>query len=140
MKLPVVYVPMSADIIHPGHIQLLKEAQKYGEVTVGLLSDDAIQEKKGKLPIMTYDERLEVVSYLSGVTNVIQQKSPDYTQNLRVLKPNFVVHGDDWTDTARQSVLEMIEQWNGKLIETDYSASSTSSTIIKKRTIDQIPL
>jgi len=137
MRLPVVYVPMSADIIHPGHIQLLKEAQRYGEVTVGLLSDDAIKKKKGKLPAMTYDERFEVVSYLSGVAHTIQQDSPDYIPNLQTLKPNFVIHGDDWSEETRQSVLMTIKQWGGKLVETDYSSCPTSSTIIKKRVIDR---
>jgi phosphoenolpyruvate phosphomutase / 2-hydroxyethylphosphonate cytidylyltransferase len=138
MKQLVVYVPMSADIIHPGHIQHLKEAQKYGKVTVGLLSDDAIKEKKGKLPIMTYDERFEVVSHLNGVARVIQQESPEYELNLQKLKPNFVVHGNDWSDTARESILKTIAQWDGKLVETDYSSSSTSSTVIKRRILDQI--
>ncbi len=133
----LVYVPMSADIIHPGHIQLLKEAQKYGKVTVGLLSDDAIKEKKGKLPVMTYGERLEVISHLSGVADVVQQESPNYRLNLQKLKPNFVVHGDDWSDTTRESVLKTIAQWDGKLVETDYSSRPTSSTVIKKRIIDQ---
>ncbi|HMI09611.1 MAG TPA: adenylyltransferase/cytidyltransferase family protein [Candidatus Saccharimonadales bacterium] len=137
MKLPVVYVPMSADIIHPGHIQLLKEALKYGDVIVGLLSDEAIKEKKGKWPVMVYDERFEVVSNLVGVRKVIQQDSPDYTPNLEELEPIFVVHGNDWPEEARQSVLITIKQWDGKLIEVDYSSSPTSSTIIKKRVIDQ---
>ena len=138
MKPLVVYMPMSADIIHPGHIQLLKEAEKYGEVIVGLLSDNAIEEKKGKRPIMTYDERLEVVNYLKGVSRVMLQDTPDYAPNLKALKPSFIVHGDDWSDESRESVLEVIKEWGGELIETDYSANPTSSTIIKQRVIDQI--
>jgi glycerol-3-phosphate cytidylyltransferase-like family protein len=85
---------------------------------------------------MTYDERFEVVNYLRGVTSVILQDTPDYRPNLMTLRPQFVVHGNDWSDEARQAVLEVIKDWDGKLIETDYFASPTSSTIIKKRVID----
>ena len=133
MKRSTVYVPMSADIIHPGHIHLLKEANQHGEVIVGLLSDEAIRHKKGRLPVMNYDERYEVVTNLVGVSKVIQQKTSDYIPNLQELRPEFVVHGNDWTSEARQSVLETIKQWNGKLIKTDYSSSPTTSTNIKKR-------
>lgn len=137
MKSAIVYVPMSADIVHPGHVQILVEAQKHGKVVIGLLSDEAIKTKKGEYPIMNYDERREVVNQLRGVHRVIVQTSPDYRPNLLKIKPQFVVHGDDWSNDARKSVLDTIMAWDGKLIETDYNSRQTSSSSIKQRIVDR---
>ena len=111
-----VYVGMSADLIHPGHLNLLREAAKLGEVTVGLLTDKAIASYK-RMPYMTFDERKEVVLALKSVQHVIAQETLDYVPNLLQLKPDFVVHGDDWKEgvqkTTRQRVIECINQWGG---------------------------
>ena len=76
-----VYVGMSADLIHPGHINIIKEASKYGKVTVGLLTDSAIASYK-RLPHMNYQYRKSVIENIKGVDYVIPQKSLDYTENL----------------------------------------------------------
>jgi phosphoenolpyruvate phosphomutase / 2-hydroxyethylphosphonate cytidylyltransferase len=89
-----VYVAMSADIVHPGHINLLEKAQELGPVTVGLLTDAAIASYK-RLPLMTYEERRAVVAQLRQVSDVVPQETLDYEPNLRSLKPRYVVHGDD---------------------------------------------
>ena len=86
---------MSADLIHHGHVNLLNEASKYGDITIGLLSDEAIASYK-RIPIMNYAQRLEVISNFKNVSKIICQESLDYEPNLRKLKPDFVVHGDDW--------------------------------------------
>ena len=90
-----VYVGMSADIIHDGHINILKIASRYGQVTVGLLTDDAIASYK-KLPIFDFKKRKMIIQNLKYVDKVIPQHTLDYVENLNLLKPNFVVHGDDW--------------------------------------------
>ena len=90
-----VYVGMSADVLHNGHINILKEASKLGEVTVGVLTDKAIASYK-RLPYLTFEERKAVVSAIKGVSTVIAQETLDYRPNLEKLKPDFVVHGDDW--------------------------------------------
>lgn len=133
----VVYVPMSADIIHPGHIDVIEHAKQHGNVVVGLLSDEAIKQKKGQKPVMTYAERFAVVKNIKGVSEVIEQLTPDYKPNLINLRPDFVVHGDDWPEIARRSVVDTIAEWGGVLIETDYSTSPTSSTLIKQRVLKQ---
>ena len=92
-----VYVGMSADLMHPGHINILKEASKLGEVTVGLLTDKAIASYK-RLPFMSFDQRKEVVENIKGVAHVITQDTLDYRPNLEEIKPDFVVHGDDWKE------------------------------------------
>ena len=92
-----VYVGMSADLIHPGHINILREAAKLGDVIVGLLTDKAIASYK-RLPFMSYDQRKEVIEHIKGVSKVVSQDSLDYTTNLEIIKPDFVVHGDDWKE------------------------------------------
>ena len=89
-----VYVAMSADLIHPGHLNILRTAREYGEVTVGVLTDQAIASYK-RLPYMTYDQRSEIIANLKGVTQVVPQETLDYVPDLRMLKPDYVVHGDD---------------------------------------------
>ena len=90
-----VYVGMSADLVHPGHLNLLEAAAKLGEVTVGLLTDSAIASYK-RLPFMSFEERYAVVAALKPVSKVVPQTTLDYVPNLQELKPDYVVHGDDW--------------------------------------------
>jgi phosphoenolpyruvate phosphomutase / 2-hydroxyethylphosphonate cytidylyltransferase len=85
-----VYVGMSADIIHPGHLNIIHEAQKLGNVTVGVLTDAAIASYK-RLPYLTYEQRSLIVQNLKGVDEVIPQTTLDYIPNLELLKPDFVV-------------------------------------------------
>ena len=132
MENPKVYVGMSADLIHPGHMNILKVANSYGDVTVGLLTDKAISTYK-KLPIMNFEDRFQVISNIKFVNNVIEQKTLDYTENLRNLKPKYVVHGDDWTTgiqkNIRKSVIEVLKEWNGELIEVPYTEGISSTSI-----------
>ena len=98
---------MSADIIHTGHLNILHEAQKYGRVTVGVLTDAAIASYK-RLPYLTYEQRATIVSNLKGVEEVVPQTQLDYTENLLRLKPDYVVHGDDWKHGVQQKTREKI--------------------------------
>ena len=90
-----VYVGLAADILHEGHINILKVASKFGEVTVGLLTDSAIASYK-KFPHLDYKQREIVLKNIKYVKKVIKQDSLDYRKNLLLLKPDFVVHGNDW--------------------------------------------
>ncbi len=94
MTAPLVYVGMSADLLHPGHINLLKRAAELGEVVVGLLTDRAIASYK-RLPHMSYPQRLAVIESLRVVSRVVPQETLDYVPNLQALRPAYVVHGDD---------------------------------------------
>ena len=111
-----VYVAMSADIIHPGHLNIIKEAAKLGDVTVGVLTDAAIASYK-RLPYMNYEQRAAVVRALKGVTEVIPQEQLDYIPNLLKLKPDYVVHGTDWREgvqaKTRQRVIDTLATWGG---------------------------
>lgn len=96
-----VYVGMSADLVHPGHLNVLREAAELGEVTVGLLTDEAIASYK-RLPFMTFEQRREVVESIKGVARVVAQETLDYVPNLENLKPDYVVHGDDWREGVQR--------------------------------------
>ncbi len=129
---------MSADLIHPGHMNILKIASSYGDVTVGLLTDKAISSYK-KLPIMNYENRYEVISNIKFVNNVVEQNTLDYTENLREIQPKYVVHGDDWTTgiqkNIRKKVIEVLKEWDGELIEVPYTEGISSTTIKKELSI-----
>ncbi len=130
----IVYVGMSADLLHPGHINVLREAVKLGQVNVGLLTDKAIASFK-RIPYMTYDQRKEVVENIKGVTNVLAQNTLDYRPNLKKIQPDFVVHGDDWKEgvqsKTRQQVIDTLSKWGGKLIEIPYTKGISSTQINK---------
>ena len=119
-----VYVSLIADLIHAGHINILKEASKLGEVTVGLLTLQACGELND-IPYLEYDNRKEVLENLSMVSAVIPQENASYRINLETLKPDFVVHGDDWLNSNqkkyREEVIDILKAWNGELIEVSYS-------------------
>ena len=129
-----VYVGMSADLVHPGHMNILKEAAKLGEVTVGLLTDKAIASYK-RLPFMTYSQRKNVIENIKGVHEVIPQDTLDYRPNLKLIKANIVVHGDDWKEgvqsKTRQQVIDTLAQWGGELVEPSYT-DGISSTALNK--------
>lgn len=129
-----VYVGMSADMIHHGHINIIKEAAKLGEVTVGLLTDKAIASYK-RLPYLTYEEREAVVIGLKGVAKVLPQDTHDYRPNLEALKPDIVVHGDDWKTgvqaKVREQVIQTLSKWGGKLVDIPYTPGISSSLLNK---------
>jgi phosphoenolpyruvate phosphomutase len=128
----IVYVGMCADLIHHGHINIINEAKKLGNVVIGLLTDEAVASYK-RVPLLNYEQRKQVIESISGVSEVIPQKTLDYTDNLKEIKPDFVVHGDDWKTgvqkETRSRVIELIEAWGGKLVETRYSPGISSTEL-----------
>ncbi|MDA8841770.1 phosphoenolpyruvate mutase [Candidatus Pelagibacter bacterium] len=130
-----VYVGLSADILHEGHINILKTASQYGNVIVGLLTDEAIASYKN-IPYLDFKKRKVVVENIKYVTKVIPQNTLDYVDNLNLIKPNYVVHGDDWKSgvqkKTRDRVIKTLKKWSGKLIEPKYT-KNISSTEIKNK-------
>lgn len=127
-----VYVGMSADLVHPGHLNIINKAAELGEVTIGLLTDEAIASYK-RLPYMTFAEREAVVSAIKGVARVVPQTTLDYVPNLRELRPDVVVHGDDWREgvqqKTRQRVIEALQEWGGELVEVPYTHGISSTRL-----------
>src|SRR3989344_1953160 len=129
-----VYVGLSADLIHNGHINVINQASKYGEVIVGLLTDKAIASYK-RLPLLTYNQRKIIAEGLKGVSEVIPQETLDYVDNLRKIKPDFVVHGDDWRigiqKKIRENVINALGEWGAELIEIPYTPGISSTDLHK---------
>jgi len=127
-----VYVGMSADLVHPGHLNIIKKAAELGEVTIGLLTDEAIASYK-RLPHMTFEQRKEVIENIKGVIRVVPQKTLDYVPNLEDLKPDYVVHGDDWKEgvqqKTRERVIETLKKWGGELVEVPYTKGISSTQL-----------
>ncbi len=127
-----VYVGMSADLVHPGHLNVIRTAAKLGEVTIGLLTDEAIATYK-RIPFMTFAQRKEVIESIAGVARVVPQTTLDYTANLELLRPDYVVHGDDWREgvqrETRQRVIDCLAKWGGELVEVPYTRGISSTAL-----------
>jgi glycerol-3-phosphate cytidylyltransferase-like family protein len=134
-----IYVPVCADPLHRVHVDIIRQAACYGEVVVGLMTDEAIATYKPHPPACCFADRLAVLSALDGVRLVVPQTTLDYRPNLQRLKPALVLHGDDWRDgpqqQARQQVIETLATWDGQLVEVPYTPG-ISSTQIKERLCD----
>ena len=130
-----VYVGMCADLIHHGHINIIREARKLGEVTVGLLADKAIASYK-RIPMLTYEQRQQIIENIQGVVRVVPQETLDYVPNLRALKPDYVVHGTDWQEgvqrETRARVIAALQEWGGQLVEPEYTPDISSSALIRE--------
>ena len=133
-----VYVGLSVDIIHDGHINILKIANQYGDVTVGLLTDQAMASYKN-IPHLDYKKRKIIIQNIKYVKKVVAQNTLSYVPNLNLLKPDIVVHGDDWKTgilkQTREDVIKTLKKWSGKLIEPKYT-KNISSTIIKNKILE----
>ncbi len=133
-----VYVGLSVDIIHEGHINILKVASGYGDVIVGLLTDEAIASYKN-IPYLDYARRKIIVQNIKYVKKVIPQKTLSYVSNLELIRPDYVVHGDDWKKgvqkQTRLDVIKTLKKWSGKLIEPKYT-KNISSTLIKNKILE----
>lgn len=130
----IVYVPMAADIIHPGHLNIIKEASKLGYVIVGLFTDKAIASYK-RVPFMNYEQRKIIVEGLKGVDEVVPQDEKEYDNNLLKYKPHYLVHGDDWKDgplaSSREKAIKLMASWKGEVIEPKYTKNISSTQINK---------
>ena len=130
-----VYVGLAADILHEGHINILQIASKLGDVTVGLLTDSAISSYK-KLPHLNYRQREIIVKNIKFVKRVLPKTTLDYTKNLLRLRPDYVVHRDDWISgiqkNVREQVIKTLKKWSGKIIEPRYTKNISSTKIRNK--------
>ena len=92
-----VYTCFCTDIIHAGHLNIINEAKKYGEVIVGVLTDDAMI-RYNRFPTKTFEERLDMVKAIDGVSKVVIQDTVLYNKVIEELKPDYVIHGDNWKE------------------------------------------
>ena len=133
-----VYICFSTDILHNGHLSILKKAAALGEVTVGILTDEVVATYK-HYPLIPLEERVQMFESLKGVSRVVVQESLDYSDVLRRLRPDYVVHGDDWRTgyqaSIRQRVVDVLGEWGGELVEYPYTVTPTEETL---STLDQL--
>ncbi len=119
-----VYMCFSTDVIHSGHIAILKRARRLGKLTVGVLTDNAVMSYK-HFPVVPYEDRCSMLENIAGVTRVVAQESLSYRDNLLRLRPDFVVHGDDWRVGVQRPIRDETEKvlasYGGTLIEFPYS-------------------
>ena len=122
----IVYMCFSTEYIHSGHVAIINKARRLGRLMIGILSDEAVASFK-RYPLIPYEERKALFENLAGVERVVEQKSLSYRENLEILKPDYVVHGDDWKEgfqkPIRQEVCEVLAEYGGKLVEYPYSDS-----------------
>ena len=132
-----VYVPMAVDILHTGHINIINVARDLGEVTIGLLSDKAIMNYK-RLPLIKIEKRKMIIENIKGVKSIIIQDTYDYEPILRKLKPDYLVHGDDWKtgiqSKMREKVINILKEWGGELVEPEYTKGISSAVLIDELT------
>lgn len=137
-----VYACFSTDIIHKGHLNIIKKAAELGELTVGVLTDEVIASYK-RYPLIPLEERMEMFKSIRGVSKVVVQDTLAYSKVLDMLRPDIVVHGDDWQTgyqaRIRERVISKIEEWNGELIEFEYSQSATEDAVTSLDEILSMP-
>ena len=130
-----VYMCFSTDMIHSGHIAIIRRAEKLGRLIVGVLSDEAVASYK-RFPLLPFGERKSIFENISGVSAVIEQKELSYAQVLRELKPDYVVHGDDWVEgfqkPIRDEVVAILAEYGGKLVEFPYSRDQRYEELEKR--------
>ena len=133
-----VYIGMSADVFHHGHVNIISEARKYGDVYIGLLNDKAVADYK-RLPYLSWDKRKIILENIIGVKEVFEQSEWDYSPTIKKLKPDIMVHGKDWLEGPlapyRERAIKALNSYGGKLIEIEYTKDVSSTEITLKEKI-----
>ena len=131
-KMKTVYTVFCTDVIHEGHKNIIKEAGKYGRVVVGALSDRAAI-RFNRFPTVPLEERVRMYENLEGVDEVIVQDDIMYDRIFEKLKPDYVIHGDNWKEgpesAIRENVLKLLRKYGGELIEVGYTYNPTVKKI-----------
>ena len=137
MERKQVYIAMSTDVLHDGHINIIEQGAKLGDVTIGLLTDKAIATYK-RPPFLDYDSRKRIFENIKGVTRVVEQDTLDYTNNIRQYRPDIVLHGDDWKygiqALVRERVIEALAEYGGELVEVPYTQGKNGADLSRQLT------
>ena len=122
-----VFMIMSTDVIHGGHINIIKKAAALGELTVGVLSDETVASYK-RYPLLSCEERMKIAAAIQGVAHVIKQEGLSYRYVISGLKPDIIVHGDDWRTGIQQPIREetiaLLKTSGGELVEFPYTINA----------------
>ena len=127
-----VYMLFATDVIHEGHINVVKEAKKYGKVIGGVLCDAAMI-RFNRFPTVSFDERVRMVKDIPEVDEVIVQNETLYENTLRKIKPDYVIHGDNWCEgpekAIRDNAIRVMNEIGGEVIEVPYTRNENVKKI-----------
>ena len=130
-----VYTCFCTDFIHDGHLNIIREAQKYGELIVGVLSDKAMI-RFNKFPTISFEERIELIKNIKGVSKVVVQEDVMYDKIVDEIKPDYVIHGDNWLSgpmkTIRDNVESLMEKIGGQIIDVPYTKNEGVNLLDEK--------
>ena len=130
-----VYTCFCTDVIHDGHINIIREARKYGRVVVGALSDEA-SIRYNKFPTIPLHERIELYKAIDGVDEVVVQNRMHYDDIIKEIHPDYVIHGDNWREgpeaVLRERLIELLNEFGGELIEVPYTRNEEVKKIDAK--------
>jgi phosphoenolpyruvate phosphomutase / 2-hydroxyethylphosphonate cytidylyltransferase len=131
-----VYLGLTVDTLHHGHINLIKKALKHGKIIVGLITDKAIAKNK-RLPLLNYNQRKIIIENISGVSKIVEQTDWDYSINLKKYKPEYMIHGDDWLQgpqfSLRKKAINVLKSYGGKLIEIPHTKDISSTALVENQ-------
>lgn len=137
-----VYMCFATDMIHSGHIAIIKKAARLGKLVAGVLTDEAVAGYR-RFPLMPFAERKAVLENITGVGGVVCQETLSYKENLEKYRPDYVVHGDDWADgfqkPVREEVLSVLAGYGGMLVEYPYAGGERYAQL-ERRTRAELSL
>jgi len=132
----VIYLGLTVDSLHHGHINLIEIARKYGKILIGLMTDSAVANHK-RLPLLNYSQRKKIIENISGIYKVVPQHEWDYSVNLKKYKPQYIIHGDDWAQgpllDVRRNTIKALKSYGGKLIEVPHTKDISSTSLIQSQ-------
>ena len=121
---PIVYTCFCTDVIHEGHLNIINEAKKYGEVVIGILCDSEMV-KYNRFPLKTTEERIELAKSIPDIKEVIVQNDIMYDNIVKELRPDYIIHGNNWSDDSmkaiKKNILNVLDKYGGELIEIPYN-------------------
>jgi phosphoenolpyruvate phosphomutase len=130
-----IYTCFCTDFIHDGHLNIIREAQKYGEVIVGVLSDKALV-RFNKFPTVSFRERMDLVKSIKGVSQVVVQEDVMYDKIVEEIKPDYIIHGDNWKvepmKAIRDNAVALMKKTGGEVIDVPYTRNERTSLMNKK--------
>lgn len=130
-----VYMCFSTDIIHSGHIQIIRKAEKLGNLVIGVMSDEVVASYK-RFPMIPFEERKIMFENIAGVSKVIEQKNISYKDVIEELKPDIIVHGDDWRQGVQKEIRDevciLLASYGGRLVEYPYAKNEKYEEIEKR--------
>ena len=133
-----VYTCFCTDVIHEGHLNIIKKAKELGSVTVGVLCDSEMV-RYNRFPQKSVEEKIEMIKAIPGVDNVIVQNHIMYDEVVKELRPDYIVHGNNWSSPAmaviKENILSLLAEYGGELVEVPY----TFNEAIQKRQIKKAP-